>query len=66
MQEFGAKLHTARKAKGLTQQDMANKLKIHRTTYTKYETNVAEPSLALLRELAVLLEISVDELLSLK
>lgn len=63
---LGNTLKTARKAKGLTQQDVADRLGVHRTTYTKYETNVAEPSLALLRELAVLLEVSADELLSLK
>ena len=63
---LGNKLKLARKAKGWTQAYVADKLGVHRTAYTKYETDVAEPSLALLRELAVLLEVSTDALLSLK
>ncbi len=66
MTGLGAKLKAVRRAKGWTQAYVADRLGIHRTAYTKYETDVAEPSLTLLRELAVLLEISAHELLSLK
>ena len=51
-----------RKNLRLTQQQVAAKLVIDRTTYTKYETGVSEPSFEMLIRLSQLLGISLDEL----
>lgn len=48
---------------GLTQQEIANRLGIDRTTYTKYETGKSEPSFDTLQKIAELLQIPVTELL---
>ena len=40
---FSENLIKLRKNKGFTQQQVASKLGIDRTTYTKYETGVSEP-----------------------
>lgn len=45
---FGRRLKQYRVACGITQEQIAEKLNINRTTYTKYETGVAEPSFDLL------------------
>lgn len=45
---FGRKLKQYRVACGLTQDQVASVLNINRTTYTKYETGVSEPSHELL------------------
>ena len=41
--EFGLHLRELRKAKGYTQQQMADLLNISRSTYTYYETGKSEP-----------------------
>lgn len=48
MQGFGERLKAARKAKGLTQEEIAAKVHIHRTTYTKYECDKTEPPMEML------------------
>ena len=60
---FGDNLRAARKAAMLTQQQVADRIHIHRTTYTKYETQSVEPPFPVLRLLADLLQVSVDDLL---
>ena len=59
---FSENLIKLRKNLGLTQQQVAAKLGIDRTTYTKYETGVSEPSFEMLIRLSQLLGISLDEL----
>lgn len=51
---LGVKLKQYRDACGLTQQQVANVLNINRTTYTKYETGVSEPSHELLSKIVTL------------
>ena len=60
---FALRLRTLRKAAHLTQGDVAEKLNIHRTAYTKYETDRANPDKTCLLMLAELFGVSVDELL---
>lgn len=60
---FGDRLRTLRKETHLTQQDVADTLRIHRTTYTKYETGAVAPDQQGLLDLAKLFEVSVDYLL---
>lgn len=42
---FGQLLRSFRKINQLTQQQVADVLKIHRTTYTYYENGITEPSI---------------------
>ena len=60
---IGKKMKAARRRKGLTQAWMAERLNVHRTTYTKYERGQVELPLSLLRKVTALLDISVEELL---
>lgn len=57
------RLKTLRKAKKLTQGQVADVLGLQRTTYTKYETGKSEPSLETVCRLAGLFSVTVDELL---
>jgi len=60
---FGARLRRARLAAGLTQAAMAAHICVDRTTYTKYESGLIEPSLQTAYELALLLNTTLDNLL---
>ena len=60
---FGDNLKAARQAAKLTQQEVANHLRIDRSTYTKYETRSVQPTFASLWKLAKLLGVTVDDLL---
>lgn len=64
MKGFGARLKAAREAAGLTQENVAQMLHIHRTTYTKYECDKAEPPIEVLVKLTDVLEVSADSLLT--
>lgn len=50
-QNVGRRLKQYRIACGLTQEQVASVLNINRTTYTKYETGVSEPSHDLLKKI---------------
>ena len=63
MEAFGARIYELRRACGLTQQAVADRLQIHRTTYTKYETGRATPDQQGLVRLAEIFGVSVDCLL---
>lgn len=60
---FSTRLRQLRKQAGMTQQEVADRLRIHRTTYTKYERGSVTPDQQGLVQLAVLFEVSVDYLL---
>lgn len=60
---FATRLRELRKKAGLRQEDMARLLLIHRTAYTKYETDRATPDQDGLRKLSNLFQVSVDYLL---
>ena len=63
MTKFAERLRAARLRKGLTQQQMADRLNIHRTAYTKYETTDVEPPLTTFREIVRILDVDPMELL---
>lgn len=56
------RLRSLREKAGLSQKEMANKLKIGRTTYVKYETGDSKP-VRKLTEIAAIFNVSVDYLL---
>lgn len=60
---FGQNLTKYRKMCGLTQQQIADILNLNRTTYTKYETGVSEPSLEILKKIVAILGVDVNSVL---
>lgn len=63
MNGFGQRLRTLRKEKKMTQQQVADRLCLHRTSYTKYEKDESEPSLETVCKLAAMFSVSLDALL---
>lgn len=53
-----------RKALGLTQQQLADKLNISFQAVSKWENGTTYPNIEILRDLAIVLEVSVDEILA--
>ena len=53
-------LKVLRKKAGLTQADVASKLGIDRSTYTKYETGQSEPSFEMVQRLSALFGVSIE------
>ena len=62
--EFNEKLQELRKAKGLTQEALAEKLYVSRTAISKWESGRGYPSIESLKEIALFFSVTVDELLS--
>ncbi len=60
---FALRLRTLRKKAGMTQADVADRLNMHRTTYTKYETDKTHVDQVYLVALAELFHVSIDYLL---
>ena len=61
---IGRNLVYYRRLEGLTQQQVAQQLSINRSTYTKYETGVSEPSISIIRQLAQLFHVTPGQLLA--
>ena len=59
-------LSRARKVKGLTQEQVASYLGVHRTTYNRYEKGLRAPDLDTVSKLATLFDVSTDFLLGSK
>ena len=62
--EFNEKLQELRKAKGLTQEELAEDLYISRTAVSKWESGRGLPSIDSLRQIATYFGVTIDELLS--
>ena len=60
---FTSRLIALRKQRGLSQQAMADAIGIHANSWKKYETGQAQPSLDVLKKIAVALHVSTDFLL---
>ena len=58
------RLKKYRAACGLTQQQIADILNINRTTYTKYETGISEPSHDLLKKIISIFGVDYNTILS--
>ena len=61
---LGKRITMYRKEKGLRQEDLAEKLGVSPQAVSKWETDQTCPDISLLPQLAKLLDVSVDELLS--
>lgn len=57
---FAERLAKLRKARGLTQQALADKAGMHVVQIRRYETNASQPSLEAIRKLAIALSVSAD------
>jgi len=64
MKDFGARLLAARKAKELSQQDLAKLAKVHFTNLGKYEREESVPSADVLNRIAKVLDVTTDFLLN--
>ena len=62
MYDFGVLLRQLRKKKGLTQQQLADKINIDKSNISKYESNVQTPSHEVMVELAAIFNVSLDYL----
>lgn len=60
---FGERLKSARKGAGMTQEQLAEKLLVSRQAITKWETEKGMPDIENLRQLSMLLNVSIDSLL---
>ena len=60
---FAARLVAARKSQSLTQQQLADRSGAHVTQFRRYEAGTSQPTLDVLRALALALNISADSLL---
>ena len=60
---FAARLVAARKAQSLTQQQLADRSGAHVTQIRRYEAGTSQPTLDVLRSLALALNVSADSLL---
>ena len=62
--EFNEKLQELRKSKGLTQEELAEKLYVSRTAVSKWESGRGYPNIDSLKEISMFFSVSIDELLS--
>ena len=62
--EFSEKLQELRKAKGLTQEELAEALYVSRTAISKWESGRGYPNIDSLKRIAKLFSVTIDELLS--
>lgn len=60
--EFAARLTAARKERDMTQQALADLAGVHVTQIRRYEAGTNEPTLDVLRNLAIALHVSTDSL----
>lgn len=61
---LGNNLYQARKKKGLSQEDTAEKLGVSRQTISKWETDETLPDIRQVKQLSMLYGLSLDELIS--
>lgn len=63
MKEFPERLATLRKEKGLTQQALADQIRMHVVQIRRYEAGASQPTLDVIRKLAIVLGVSADHLI---
>ena len=61
--DFAQRLAVFRKGRGLTQQALADRVAVHLTQINRYESGDSQPTLDVIRRLAIALTVSADELI---
>lgn len=61
--DFAQRLAAFRKERGLTQQALADLVGVHLTQINRYETGDSQPTLDVIRRVAISLNVSADELI---
>lgn len=64
--EFGNLIYKSRKKLNLTQSELADLLGVTNKAVSKWENGKAKPTIAILRKLSALFNISIEELLSIE
>jgi transcriptional regulator with XRE-family HTH domain len=64
MTDLGRQLHIARTNKGLTMVELAEKVGVTQPMISRFEKGTKKPGVELLRDIADVLEVSIDYLLS--
>ncbi len=62
-EDFSEKIKRIRKWKGMTQQEVADKLRVSRSCVANYENGSREPDLAIVRKLAEFYDVRVEDLM---
>lgn len=62
---FASRVRALRRVLNMTQEETSKALNVHRTSYTKYETDVAMPDAECMRNMALLFNVSLDYLMDL-
>lgn len=62
MASFGKRLAELRKTKGFTQNQLAELVNVHVTQLSNYELEKSQPTLEIIRRLALALDVTADEL----
>ena len=62
---FASRVRNLRRMLNMTQTETSKALNVHRTSYTKYETDVAIPDAECIRNMALLFNVSMDYLMNL-
>jgi transcriptional regulator with XRE-family HTH domain len=63
MKNFQERLVVFRKARGLTQQALADQIRMHVVQIRRYEAGASQPTLDVIRKLAIALGVTADELI---
>lgn len=66
MKGYGKKLTELRNEKGLSQQELANKIEITQSSIARYELEKTEPKLSDIKKICQFFEISADEFIGLQ
>lgn len=62
MSDFKSRLSTLRKLKGFSQAELADKIGVHTNIISRYERDLAKPSMELAAKISEVLEVSLDYL----
>ena len=62
--KFCQNLKTIRKSCGLTQKQVADKLKVVESCYANWEQGRTEPNIDMLRKLGEIFQVSIDEIIN--
>lgn len=63
MASFGSRISSLRKQKGLSQQELADRLNVSKSSIAMYETEKREPDFEILERLAEYFSVSIDYLI---